>query len=210
MTNPLQPLIQAYTKNKTLALIIVIVALGLLVYFEGENLISWIGKKIGNVGATVTNSGNQALGNQGNQSLAQAAPAIQNIGNYYTAIAGNPSDPFNPALYTANAAASNLDFPTLQSIADAVSKSLATSFLGIQISAGSALALKAALSPCQTQTDISNVCIVYTQFYTANMAYAIMRDYATNLSSIKPDTDGNDNCQNLWACIQWANSLPKA
>lgn len=210
MTNPLKPLIEAYTKNKTLALIVVIIALGLLVYFEGENLFNWIGSKIKSGAAAASSSINQALGDQGNQSTDQATSAIEWVGNYYHAISSNPNDPFNPALYTSNAAASNLDFPTLQSVASAVASALRSGFLGITISKGSAIALKAALSPCLSQTDVSNVCIVFQQFQSANMAYAIMVDYQTSLSSLLPDSDGNDNVVNLQSCIQWINSLPKA
>lgn len=199
-----------FNKHKTLFLVAALVAVVIIVVTVGKELLSWINGKLTTAGAAVVNSGNKALGNIGNQDTDQATAPIESVGNYYSGISTNSADPFNPALYTSNAAASNLTFDILHSVADAVNASLMHGFLGIITSNGSAIALKAALQPCITQTDVSNVCIVYKQFYSSDMAAAIMRDYTTSLCNLYPDTDGNDNVTNLWSCIQWVNSLPKS
>lgn len=210
MNNPIKPLTDAYTKNKTLALIIIIAALGLLIYFEGKAFLSWLNGKITAGGKAVVDAGNKALGNIGNQDLGQSVQTIEDVGNYYVSIATDPTNAFNSALYTANAAASNLTFDQLSSVAGAVKDSLMKGILGIIYSNGSAIAFKNALAPCLSQTDVSNVCIVYKQLYSADMAYAVMRDYTSSLCNLFPDTDGNDNNVNLSKAIVWIQSLPKS
>lgn len=141
----------------------------------------------------------------------QATPTYQTAAlwnNKYLDSMGK-NDPFGTGLYPQHATQSNLDYATLVKIARDVRSSFGTAFLGVKFTDGNESQFESAFSPCETQTDVSNVAVVYSELYNSSkMMYDAVRDPGTCVNIADDNDNGVISAVALQSFIQKVNKLP--
>jgi len=144
---------------------------------------------------------------------AQGTPQYQSAGLWNNAYLDNmgKNDPFGTGLYPQHAAQSNLDYPTLVSIAKAARSAMGTGIFGIHISGGNEADFENAFAPCLTQTDVSNVAVVYGELYkSSSLAHDAIRDPILCVNLPDYNDNGDIMAVDLQKFIQKVNKLPVA
>lgn len=206
MTIPTQleiPIIGSKVNTKQVFIWAVIIVAAYLLIAKG---IPAIISAIGGAVKSGINSMGDAIGGDAQSTSTYQNAAVWN--NHYLDNMGT-NDPFGTGLYPQHADASNLDYPTLVSIARAVRSAMGTGFLGLKISDGNESQFEAAFAPCQSQTDVSNVAIVYAQLYgNSSMMHDAVRDpvLLVNLSDYNPN--GDIMAVDLQTFINKVNKMP--